>query len=102
MKCIQCGSELATGDIGQTCTLCKMKNEGQRAYLQGWECPRCHKIHSPFITTCDCPPNVVTKTSYDTKIDTSHLCTICHKNWVDSDNGFDTCDSCMFEESIKK
>lgn len=20
----------------------------------GWECPRCHKIHSPYSTTCDC------------------------------------------------
>lgn len=23
--------------------------------LLGWECPRCHKINSPFIFTCNCP-----------------------------------------------
>ena len=21
----------------------------------GWECPRCHKIHAPWIAHCDCP-----------------------------------------------
>jgi hypothetical protein len=29
------------------------------------------------------------------KKDYSHLCCICHENYVDSDNGIDTCDSCM-------
>lgn len=29
------------------------------------------------------------------KKDYSHLCCICHENYVDSDNGYDTCDSCM-------
>ncbi len=23
---------------------------------QGWECPRCNKIHSPYSLTCNCPP----------------------------------------------
>lgn len=27
--------------------------------------------------------------------DTCHFCTICKKNWVDSDNGFDTCQECL-------
>ncbi len=22
--------------------------------LQGWECPRCHKINSPYTTQCSC------------------------------------------------
>ena len=22
--------------------------------VQGWECPRCNKIHSPLISSCDC------------------------------------------------
>lgn len=29
------------------------------------------------------------------KKDTSHLCCICHTNWVDSDNGYDTCATCL-------
>jgi hypothetical protein len=29
--------------------------------------------------------------------DTSHLCTICHENAVDSENGFDTCEACAKE-----
>jgi hypothetical protein len=27
--------------------------------------------------------------------DPAHRCTICHVNWVDSDNGFDTCGECL-------
>jgi hypothetical protein len=23
----------------------------------GWECPRCHKIHSPWVDGCDCKPD---------------------------------------------
>jgi DNA-directed RNA polymerase subunit RPC12/RpoP len=23
---------------------------------QGWECPRCRKVHSPFVFQCDCGP----------------------------------------------
>lgn len=23
--------------------------------LMGWECPRCHKIHGPYVQSCDCP-----------------------------------------------
>lgn len=34
--------------------------------LQGWECPRCKKIHSPFTLHCDCPPKVNTKTQRNT------------------------------------
>ena len=25
------------------------------SYFAPWECPRCHKIHSPVSLTCDCP-----------------------------------------------
>lgn len=32
----------------------------------GWICPRCQKVHSWFDMTCDCPPNTITRTSYDT------------------------------------
>jgi hypothetical protein len=32
----------------------------------GWICPRCQKVHSWLSMTCDCPPNTITRTSYDT------------------------------------
>jgi len=30
----------------------------------GWECPRCHKIHSWLEMSCDCPPKVYSSTTY--------------------------------------
>lgn len=30
----------------------------------GWECPRCQKIHSPFVNSCDCEPPVTVVTSW--------------------------------------
>ena len=33
------------------------------APLQGWQCPRCYQIHSPFKSSCDCPPNTITKSN---------------------------------------
>lgn len=26
------------------------------APLLGWECPRCHKVHAPWLPSCDCAP----------------------------------------------
>ena len=26
--------------------------------MQGWECPRCRTIHSPFVLECGCQPPV--------------------------------------------
>lgn len=58
MKCMQCGSELTTGDgIDRICQACKCKNE-QKPVLTGWICPRCGVAHSPFVTECNCPPPV--------------------------------------------
>jgi hypothetical protein len=54
-KCIQCGGELTTGDTPFICMTCKMKNEQQTPPMQGWICPRCGTVHSPFITECSCP-----------------------------------------------
>ena len=31
--------------------------------LQGWECPRCHRMHSPYVTECWCPPAIRVSTS---------------------------------------
>jgi hypothetical protein len=27
---------------------------------QGWVCPRCGKVHAPFVRGCDCTPPTVT------------------------------------------
>jgi hypothetical protein len=40
------------------------------------------------------PANVCTTKDLE-DIDKAHQCSICHKNWVDSDNGYDTCQSCL-------
>ena len=31
-----------------------------KTHLQGWECPRCHRIHSSYTTQCWCPPAIKT------------------------------------------
>ena len=38
------------------------------AYLFGWICPRCQKVHSPFDLTCDCPPPYIVSTGSSTEI----------------------------------
>lgn len=40
----------------------KKKGEKLQASFMGWECPRCHKVNSPFVLTCDCPPFTFTFT----------------------------------------
>jgi len=32
----------------------------------GWECPRCHMVHSPFVQQCWCPPSTWVLSSGDT------------------------------------
>ena len=67
MKCICCGTELTTGDLGQTCFACKQKNMNNAiGSLTGWICPRCGKVHSPYSIQCDCPPHSVTFTGTST------------------------------------
>ena len=66
MKCLTCGTELTTGDMSAwECSGCKEKREQQTqpSHLQGWECPRCHAIHGPFVSTCGCPPPSWTSTT---------------------------------------
>ena len=38
------------------------------AYLFGWICPRCQKVHSPFSLICDCPPHYIVSTGSTTEL----------------------------------
>lgn len=71
MKCSSCGKEMqSTGDdfINGICSFCKLKetNKNQNTLLYGWICPRCQKVHSPFVYECDCPPPMIVKTGTST------------------------------------
>jgi hypothetical protein len=61
-KATGCG---ITGDV--KCGLYEPEQELEPAKgtfgLFGWECPRCHKIHSPFISSCDCVPPIINATT---------------------------------------
>ncbi len=38
----------------------KLKNivlSEKTSYPFGWICPRCQTVHSPFVISCNCPPN---------------------------------------------
>jgi DNA-directed RNA polymerase subunit RPC12/RpoP len=62
MKCLNCGSELQTGDTDMNCSKCRA-NMNQNNILYGWICPRCGKVHSPYSTQCDCPPSSIISNS---------------------------------------
>ncbi len=47
-------------------------------YTMGWECPRCHKIHSPFATHCECPPHIITSSGTTNIIFNSE----CNHIWI--------------------
>jgi hypothetical protein len=34
-----------------------------KAELKGWVCPRCGKVHSPFVSECNCPSPTITSTT---------------------------------------
>jgi hypothetical protein len=71
MKCIQCGTELGN-DFNHTSCLCDNCRKGKTIDypLTGWECPRCRKIHSPFVSECNCPPLTITRTTLNTEVKT--------------------------------
>ena len=64
MNCYKCGSPIQTADIcyAQTglCDRCKRMQDAIcipfKPVQTGWECPRCHAIHSPDVKWCFCVP----------------------------------------------
>ena len=73
MKCGSCGNELTTADDGFICSGCKLKQYNQQPVLQGWICPRCGVVHSPFVTECTCPPPI--RTWFGTTTDDNNILT---------------------------
>jgi hypothetical protein len=59
--CPKCGKELGTS-VGHICN-----DFGKPAMLTGWLCPRCQKVHGPFVQTCDCPPDYILSTGINTE-----------------------------------
>ena len=41
----------------------------QGAYLFGWICPRCLKVHNWMVQHCDCPANVITASTTEVGTD---------------------------------
>ena len=51
MSCKQCGGQLMTGDIEGICVNCK-SYQNKKVIWQGWQCPVCLNVYSPFVTQC--------------------------------------------------
>ena len=65
-KCAKCGG-ISWGRPESTNDFMCLCAVAPKPTLQGWECPRCHKIHSPFSLTCDCMPDYVIYITDNTK-----------------------------------
>lgn len=68
IRCSKCGGVIS-GYYENTADFmgCRCLPEPEPiAPLMGWECPRCHKIHSPFVTECSCMPFIITSISNPT------------------------------------
>ncbi len=63
--CNKCGGLLWGIPHTTDVRLCNCRDDIQT--MQGWECPRCHKIHSPFVSTCDCLPAIYTFSTINEK-----------------------------------
>lgn len=93
-KCIFCGCELTTGELGGICNQCRLSGFGKiqnpRVFgpppgpfdpppeyppydtpvpsTEGWICPRCKSVHAPFVRHCYCSPPSITTTDTQIKI----------------------------------
>jgi hypothetical protein len=64
--CSKCGGEIFSGIANRTtgsplkcsCPSPSYTVSYDLSTLQGWECPRCHKINSPYIQSCNCPVSI--------------------------------------------
>lgn len=66
VRCSKCGGLIYGVPQYMADQWCNCLPEEPKSNLVGWECPRCHKIHSPFSTECDCVPLTTTETTYKT------------------------------------
>ncbi len=56
VKCISCNGSGQREWGGGLTGYYRCKDCNGTGEVLKWECPRCHKIHSPFASHCDCPP----------------------------------------------
>ena len=68
MNCTICGKELTeTGNdfLNMICSECRLTGKGLTNVkpMQGWICPRCGVVHSPFVDKCDCPLATITRST---------------------------------------
>ena len=56
--CAKCGGDTRAHDLG-------CENDPIEGPM-GWECPRCSKVHAPWVAGCDCVALYVDNTCYHT------------------------------------
>jgi hypothetical protein len=55
MICPECGGVHPTYTYG--CPYRHTSPQPATPYINyGWMCPRCNRVHGPFVRQCDCPP----------------------------------------------
>ena len=68
--CFKCGKPLGTVyyvvDNQPWCQECYLKFQKETApsYAQGWICPRCGRVNSPYVSQCPCSPTIRTTITY--------------------------------------
>ena len=90
--CVFCGRKVKGSAICHWCT------DKHPVAKDGYICHGCgNKVPAGII--CECQRhgllNSGEKITPLDVLDPAHRCTICKTNWVDSDNGFDTCQECL-------
>ena len=47
--CLKCGRQLSTSKI---CGVCGTRPVSPGVGMQGWECPKCGSVYSPYVMAC--------------------------------------------------